>query len=254
MRTASPLNTALASRKTRTGHTGTGGAPGAGQVADAPSLTGITTYVTYSAPVDGAAVVRAVRMQSRAGSFSEPQHSIHLQSLCWPVARRYGAASSWWPPLRWRFLVWLRVRPISRCLPTIFSSAGRGAVCPHAGVACQPGTHSGSQWFDPGVQRAIAQHLGHSGRRGCGQAATATLAKLLEMPVADWLKSSMTRTRPLSGSSVRSMMPLPARSRDEHQGHLPAQGVQARIPRGRVRRACGRVSPMSKTRARKGLN
>jgi cell division protein FtsL len=72
------------------------------------------------------------------------------------------------------------------------------------------------------------------------RACSAELARLLGMPLAELNSASWpTRTRPLSGSSARSTRRGPADRRAGHQGHLPAQGIPAQVPRGRGGGACG---------------
>ena len=79
-----------------------------------------------------------------------------------PVWRSKLLVAAW----RSHLADWLHVLPTSRWLPTI-SSSTRALCASVVRLSCrQPWTHPGPKWSHPGVQCSIAQHLGHSGRRG----------------------------------------------------------------------------------------
>ena len=244
---------APAGRKARAGHAAARGEAGQGAAADAhaprrPSPS--TCTLDQRPPAAAAAGQRAA--SERAMSRSVAYTSSPLLASKTPVWRskfivagdrarlpRAGRPRRLGPGVRQRFL----------------PEAGRGALRPHAGTARQPRPHPGPQRPAARHQRARAQHLGdprgHGARQGqaraAGQAAgdAAGRAGQEARGRGQDLRLAQAPGRRGRGAADR---------RAEHQGHLPAQGIQAPVPRGRSRGARGGLHQRRGPAARKAWN
>jgi hypothetical protein len=211
--------------KTRPGHAAARGNPGARQL----KMRTATPAITLHLPAACAAGLSAGQnpLQRCCGAESSP-----LLASKTPVWRSKFIVAMMALGLR----AWLPARFMCRSLTTIsFSARARCAL--RARWSCLPtGGASGPQWPDPGVQRAGGQHLGDSrgrgqGRPSPGQAQGAgrllehALADLQKRKLADEDKTFVWLKRQLDWDVGQQIAAL------QHQGHLPAQGIQAPVPR-----------------------
>jgi hypothetical protein len=102
-----------------------------------PTRPSPPTWPTPPVPRKGSLRLWRLRRHIAVDGRNEPQHRLHLQSLCWPARPRFGAASSLWPPSRWPLPAWQLVRSTFRCWPMTFFSDRAKCAMP-ARWSCPP--------------------------------------------------------------------------------------------------------------------
>ena len=141
-------------------------------------------------------------------------------------------------------------RPCAGDRQRLFYSPRRGALCPHFGVARQPGPCARPKRRLAGLQRACAEHLGQSGRCGARPGQAAPIGPIAGDDArrvgaqAQGRRKNLCLAAPSDGRAGGQ-----GHSGAGHQGCLRHQGIQASVSRGGSGRAhrglhqCGRQGP-----------